>query len=123
MVFSQQQSAEQCEPVVLIADDNPSEGTEQFSVILSMSRPVTNVILNPNFATVFISDSVESVLVDIFIIADSSEQTEDNIQFIGGVVEDIANSASNGELEISMEVRNIIVLCFSVVFCACNDRY
>ena len=123
MVFSQQQSEDQCVPVTLLPDDNSSEGTEQFSVILSMSRPVTNVILDPNFATVFISDSVESILQDLSNIADSNNQTEDNIQFIGGVVEDIANSASNGELEISMEVRIIIVLCFSVVFCACNDRY
>ena len=94
--------------MALLADDNPSEGTEQFRVILSMSRPVTNVILNPTFATVLISDSVESILEDLSIFADSSNQTEENIQFIGGVVEDIANSASNGELEISMEVCIIL---------------
>ncbi len=104
-VFSQQQSAEQCAPVTLLPDDNPSEGTEQFNVILSMSRPVTNVILNPTFATVFISDSVTSILEDLSIIADSSEQTEENLEFIGGVVEDIANSVTSGELEISMEVH------------------
>lgn len=106
--------------MVLEADENPSEGTEQFNVILSMSRPVTNVILDPTFATVLISDSVGSILADLSNIADSSEQTEENIQFIGGVVEDIANSASSGELEISMEVH-IITLCFSVMFCICND--
>ena len=107
--------------MALLPDDNSSEGTEQFNIILSMSRSVTNVILDPNFATVFVSDSVESILEDLSIIADSSNQTEDNIQFIGGVVEDIANSASNGELEISMEVRIIIILCFSVILCPCND--
>jgi hypothetical protein len=91
-------------PVALLPDDNPSEGTEQFNVILSMTRPVTNVNLNPTVATVFISDSVTSILTDLKIIANSSEQTEDNLEFIGGVVEDIANSATSGELEISMEV-------------------
>jgi hypothetical protein len=112
--FSQQQSAEQCVPVALLSDDNPSEGTEQFNVILSMSRPVTNVILNPTVATVFISDSVTSILADLSDIADSSNQTEENLEFIGGVVEDIANSVTSGELEISMEVHIPMFQCIDI---------
>lgn len=103
-VFSQQQEPEQCAPVRLLEDENPSEGTELFNVVLSMSSPVTNVILDPIFATVSISDSVTSILTDLSGIAGGNEQTQDNLQFIGGVVEDIANSASNGDLEINMEV-------------------
>lgn len=103
-VFSQQRGREQCVPVRLLEDDNPSEGMEQFNVVLSMSSPVTNVILSPTFATVFISDSVTSILSDLSGIAGGDEQTEENLQFIGGVVDDIANSLSNGELEINREV-------------------
>lgn len=102
--FSQQQRAVQCVSVRLLEDDDPNEGTEQFNVILSMSSPVTNVILSPTSAIVHISESVTSILSDLSVIANSNDQTEDNLQFISGVVEDIANSASNGELEVSMEV-------------------
>ena len=102
--FSQQQGAVQCVSVRLLEDDDPNEGTEQFNVILSMSSPVTNVILSPTSATIHISESVTSILSDLSVIANSNNQTEDNLQFISGVVGDIANSASNGELEVSMEV-------------------
>ena len=88
----------------LLEDDNTSEGREQFGVILSMSSPATNVILSQTFATVLILDSVTAILSDLTVIARSDEQTEENLRLISGIVEDIANSALNGEVEVSMEV-------------------
>ena len=90
--------------MTLLEDDNPTEGTEQFTVTLSMSSPVADVILSPDSATISISDSVASIFSNLSVIAGGDEQTEDNLQFISGVVQDIVNSALNGELEVNMEV-------------------
>ena len=103
-VFSQQENAVQCASVTLLEDDDPTEGTEQFTVTLSMSSPVADVILSPDSATISISDSVASIFSNLSVIAGGDEQTEDNLQFISGVVQDIVNSALNGELEVNMEV-------------------
>lgn len=111
-VFSQQQSTEQCVSVVLLEDDNFSEETEQFGVNLSMSNPVANVMLSQTSAIILISDSVSAILSDIIDIARTGDQTEENLRIISGTVEDIANSALNDEIEVSMEV-------YTVFLCEC----
>ena len=88
----------------LLDDNDPTEGTEQFTVALSTSSPLADVILSPDSSTVSISDSVTSIFSNLSVIAAGNEQTEDNLQFINGVVRDIVNSALNGELEVNMEV-------------------
>lgn len=88
--------------VRLVEDDDPNEGTEQFTVVLSMTSSVTNVVLAPASATVSISDSVMNILSDLSSIASSDEQTEDNLQFISGVFDDIVNSDG---LQIDVEVH------------------
>ena len=112
-VFSQQQSAEQCVTVSLLPDNDPNEGTEQFTVMLNTSSSMENVILNPTSAIVSIADSVTSILSDLLSITGSDDQSEENLQFVSGVVEDIADSASNGELVVDMEVH-VCLICTCV---------
>ena len=98
--------------MVLLEDDNFSEETEQFGVNLSMSNPVANVMLSQTSAIILISDSVSAILSDIIDIARTGDQTEENLRIISGTVEDIANSALNDEIEVSMEV-------YTVFLCEC----
>ena len=128
-VFSQQQSAEQCVTVSLLPDDDPNEGTEQFTVMLNTSSYLDNVILNPTSATVSIADNVTSILSDLLSITGSDDQSEENLQFVSGVVEDIADSVSNGEVAVDMEVC-LICTCvtlrcvmISTCFTGCHDAH
>ena len=106
-VFSRQESNRQteCALVRLFNDSDSSEGTEQFTVSLTLSSPPENVIRTQFSATVLISDSLSSILSDLFNTAESGEQTNENLQLIGSVIDDIADLAISGQTEINTEVR------------------
>ena len=109
-VFSQQESDRQCALVRLFNDSDSSEGTEQFTVSLTLSSLSENVILTQSSATVSISDSLTSILSDLLKTAESANQTNENLQLIGDVIEDIAGLAISGQTETDTEVRSFLAL-------------
>lgn len=108
LIFSQQRATVQCLPVALYNDSNPNEGTETFTVVLATQSLLDNVQLDPPSATVSISDSVTSIVSDTIVKVETVEQTGNNLQLIGGVIEDITSSATNGDIVLDIEVQSLM---------------
>lgn len=104
LIFSQQRATVQCIPVALLIDDDPNEGTEIFTVRLTTQSPMDTIQLDPSTATVSISDGVTTIVSDTIVKAETVEQTGNNLQLIGGVVEDITTSAVDGDIALDIEV-------------------
>lgn len=96
----------------LLDDPNSNEGTETFTVELTTSSLLDHVSIDPSAATVSISDSVTSIVSNTLDKAETVEQTGDNLQVIGGVIEDITSSVSNGEVALDIEVYEVIIASF-----------
>ena len=92
-----------------------NEGPEEFAVQLSASTTLNDVILDPSTTTITISDSVDSIVTEIFILTESGDQTEENLENIGFTIVDITNSATTGDIVLDTEVCVIIGLTSSAV--------
>ena len=104
LTFSQQRATVQCLPVALLNDSDPNEGIEIFTVGLTTQSPMDTIQLDPSSATVSISDNVTTIVSDTIIIAETIEQTGNNLQLIGGIIEDITTSAIDGDIVLDIEV-------------------
>lgn len=104
LMFSQQGATVECLPVTLLNDSIPNEGTETFTVRLTTENSTDTLRLDPSSATVSISDGVTSTVSNTIVIAQTAEQTGNNLQVIGGVVEDITTSAIDGDIALDIEV-------------------
>lgn len=101
--FSQQDSRQQCVDVILFTD-TLNEPPELFTLELSTSSLLANVIIDPSSAIVSIADNVNSVLTDTLNKTGTVNQTDENLEIIGGVIQDITSSALSSEIPVDTQV-------------------